>query len=1169
MKANDNELYKVAQQFAKDFPKDSPEAVIFGYAKLLLMNENQVRTILPDECMDDLEAAHKWFEENKLDLDLIRSGLLLLVACVPAEERKKNLESFLKYVQKDGKAQNSEEILKKALECAFIPIKKYFTNGKDLKDIFVYQSDLQDMFKQKGSKGKNEQKEEKEEKQEKLDGKQSEETNWEDAENTPFDEVKDEKPDEKEENGAEDGKLEEPVELMSLPCKYKELCAGLMDVVKGQDAAIIKFVKGYNQTELLSGVEKKDRPGAVFFFFGPPGVGKTLTADTAAKILGLPCEKFDMSQVVSAMEMVDIMGMKGECEGRLFKFVRKHPKCVIIFDEIEKAPEKMLQRFLQLLGSGEAYNAYHDVNTSFKDAIIIFTSNVGSELYRDRGVNLTTLPEKVIVSAIENEESKYHPGSALSPELCSRLSSGNLIMFNHIPVKMLAEMTRSAFDNVAEGMREKFGVNLTYAKELPLLFLYFRGGEIDARVAAAQSERFLKDEIYELICQAETDPQKNKVRSINIDIDWKDTPAALKKWFKNPGKADVLVVSQDNDFVSSIENKRCSIHRASTVEEAKEIMKLDLAAIYIDPYFGADETDGSVMSISDYNTVGIRFFHDITEKGIKIPVYMMELDRPFSEIDRTTLINEGATGTVKVDTTHPESFRRMLAQTMEELYLEKESLDFTRRSYVLDYYTKQELTDKDGEINIRFYGLRKKTAIDAKDKGVLLSDAERPKTRFKDVVGAKDAVEKLQYYADYLRDPKKFVMSEDKIPKGALLFGPPGTGKTLLARAMAGECDVSFFQTTASAFKNKWAGDSEKNIRNLFAKARKHAPSIIFIDEIDAIGRPRSGSEDSELIDSMLETLFTEMDGFTVADINKPVFVLAATNFGARTSKKSVPGLDEGLIRRFDDLIYVDLPTKDERCELIRRMLNKKKITTVSKDAIDNLAERTTGSSPAIIENIFELAVRKARSAKREMTDADLLNAIEEYFYGEIKEHSPEYYHEVAIHETGHAYVSYLGGIKPAYITIESRGDFGGYMKPESQEDVPNYTREQMLGMIRTSLAGRAAEMVFFEKEKSVNTGASSDLEHATDCAWALLCRYGMDDDQLIVLRRQDILASSLAPEYVAKVNEILKTEMKNTIDIIQKGKSKIEEIAAVLEKENRLTGAKFEKLMKKRCRKN
>ncbi len=1152
MKAKDNKLYQAAKQFARNLPNDTPESVIFGYAKLLLMNEMQIQTILSGECMDDLEAAHKWFDDNKLDLSLIKSGLLLLVRLIPEKESKKGIQSFQKYLEKDGKEQSSVEILNNAVKYAFIPFAEVFAAGREIKDIFIYQNDLKEKYPREN------------ETEQSKPVKPQEDTEKND---TPKTDVKEEAaleetavPEKPDEAGGPP-KEEEPRSLSALSRKYRDLSVALLDVVKGQNTAVIKFVQGYNQGELLRKTDRKNQPRAYFFFFGPPGVGKTLLAQTAADALGLPCKKFNMSEYATPQSHEELLGIasfyNNSKEGSLTKFVRQNPECILIFDEIEKAHLNVIRQFLQILGSGELYNTYYENDISFKDATIIFTSNVGSELFEDRTVNLSALPDKVLIDAVLKDGS-------FPPEMCSRLASGNMIMFDHLSISNLAGMVRTSFDEVVAGMKEEYGVTVTYAQELPLLFLYNKGGEIDARMAVGQSGNFIKDEIYELMRQMENGKSQNSdMTSIKIDIDWKGIDPELKRLFKDPGKAEVLVFSDNQDIIASLDNKDYCVHKATTLETAGELIKNDLAAVYIDPFLGFGKDDESVLSISDYSTDGIRLFHKLAETGSDVPIYMMELDRNFSEVDRTTLIQEGASGTVNVDSKHPASFKRQFTQTMEELYMEKESQIFSQRGWIIDYNTKQELTRKKGEVNIRFYDLKKKMAVDVESRSAILSEAERPDVNFNDIIGANKAKEELAYFVNYLQNPKKFVMSGEKAPRGLLLYGPPGTGKTMLARAMAGECDVAFLQANAAEFMNKYFGESEANIRRLFAKARKYAPAIIFIDEIDAIAKQRTGSSSTAHTETMLNTLLTEMDGFNIGDISKPVFVLAATNFGASDENDGLPALDEAFYRRFDNHIYVGLPKEKERKEYIRKLLDKKKIDAVSDETVNNLADRTTGQSLAILQNVIELAIRNARKSDQMVSDDDLLNALEEYNHGEKKEHSKEYYREVAIHEVGHAYVSYMCGDKPTYITIEARGHFGGYMQHANHEDVPNYTREDLINRIRTSLAGRAAETVFFGKAKALNTGASSDLEHATECAWNTICRYGMEDDQLIVLNKSEVLASSLASEYVLRVNKMLKEEMKNTIAMIEEGRDKIQAIADVLVKENRLTGAQFAELMK------
>lgn len=1152
MSAKDNLIFKASQQFCRNFSEVTPESVLFGYAKLLSMDESQVKNFVSDESMADLEKAHKWFDDHKLDLTLIKSGLLLLVSFIPSDKASDKQKELNDYLDLEEKKTGSDDILDKALATSYLPVTEIFSIGNELQSVFDYQTKLKAEYpkdQSPESKGKESSAPESVKPDQKDEGIKASESKGADAK-------KDQKAD------------EEPIQIRDLSAlsqKYRDLSAALLDVIKGQDQAVVKFIQGYNQGELLKQTEKGNHPKTYFFFFGPPGVGKTLLAETAAENLGIPFKIFNMSEYAAHQSHEDLIGISriynNAREGTLVKFVRENPECLLVFDEIEKAHINVIRQFLQILGSGKLNNVYRDEDVSFKDTTIIFTSNVGRELYEDRSVNLTTLPEKVLIDSIQKEKD-VSGEPALPPEICSRIASGNTILFNHLSVQHLAGMVRENFDKIIVGMEKEYGVHITYATELPLLFIYNRGGDIDARVAVGQSGRFLKNEIYELLRQYENKKPAGKIKTVHIDVDWQGMDDELKRLFKNNEKSEVLVFSDNKSAFDELNDDRYKICCASTLDEAKELIKNDISAVYIDPFFGTSEADETILSISDYNTDGVRFFHELMETQAQLPVFLIEMDRDFSDVDRRTFLQEGAMGTVKYNTGQAASFKRQFNQVMEELYMEHESQSFSQRGWIIDFNTKQELTGEDNIVKILFYDLKKRMAIDVDSRGSILSDAERPNVKFDDVIGAQNAKEELSYFVNYLQNTKRFLMNGGRPPKGVLLYGPPGTGKTMLARAMAGESDVTFLQTSASEFMNKYVGESEANIRRIFAKAKKYAPSIIFIDEIDAIGKKRTGGEFNSTNETMLNALLTEMDGFASEDNSKPVFVLAATNYGAGEEEDGISSLDEALIRRFDNKIYVDLPKEDERKKYVLLMTAKRGMDGITEEAAQNIAERTTGQSLAIIQNVIELAQRNAGKESRKATDNDLLTALEEYIYGEKKERTPEYYREVAIHETGHAYMSYISGDKPSYITIESRGSFGGYMQHANQEEVTGYTKEELLARIRTALAGRAAEQVFFGREKSLNTGASNDLSQATDYAWRIICTYGMEDDQLVVLRKDDVLKSSMASEYVAKVNDILKAEMKNTVETIEGAKDKIQSIADVLVKENRLTGEQFEKLM-------
>ncbi|MCR5324702.1 MAG: AAA family ATPase [Lachnospiraceae bacterium] len=1170
MKIKNNKVYSTAIQFCKNFPENCPEATILGYAKLISMDEKQVRNLISEDAIEDFETAQKWFSDNKLDIAMIKSGLSLLIANIRKEDGQEDDSAFFgEFLENDTEKSDSYTILTEALKYCEIPIMDLFSEGKSMDDVFAYNNSLKEKAAaiQKAKEEKEAAETEKKAEEEKSSDR-SEENESAKSPSSQKEEKVLKKDESRENKGFEDKKAEKLNEtaesskdiiqvrdFFSLSETYRNMYTSLVDVVKGQDQAIIKFIKGYNQGELLKQTEKGNHPKTFYFFFGPPGVGKTLLAENAADAIGLPHKLFNMSEYSHP-------GLLEDFTRHVSTYIKKNPECLLIFDEIEKAGDLIIKQFLQILGSGRM--SYQNVDFDFSKATIIFTSNAGKALYNDKTINLNALSEKVYLDAVMKEENEYRR-PMFPPELCSRIASGNTILFNHLSVRHLVSLVKYSFDTFVTHMGQEYGVSVSYPKELPLLFLYNRSSDIDARVATEQSGKFLKDEMYELINQAANNEDNDKkLKNIQIEIDLDDIEPELKQLFKNEESAEVLIFSDDAKSFERPADTQYKISVTSDLDEAYKILEGNISAVFIDPFFGKAETDDKTLSVSDYNTNGVRLFQNLTETQPDMPIFMMEKDREFSEVDRMTFLQQGAAGDVEVDTKHISSFNRQFEQIMEELYMEKKNREFSQRGLIVAYYTKQELNDTNKTAKVIFYGLRKRKAIDSDSMGSILGDAEKPNVRFSDIIGAKDAKEELKYFVNYLKNPRKYVSNGAKAPNGILLYGPPGTGKTMLAKAMAGECDVTFLPTTAASFFNKWFGESEEIVRNLFAKAKRYAPSIIFIDEIDAIGKKRTGSESTHHTESILNTLLTEMQGFETGDITKPVFVLAATNFGTNQNSSVNADLDEALLRRFDNRIYVGLPNESEREEYLNFILKKKGITSISSGAIHSIAERTTGKSLAILQNVLELAIRNARKAEKTVEDNDLLTAIEEYMYGQKKEHTKEYYESVAIHEVGHAYMSYIGGDKPSYITIESRGNFGGYMQFSNQEEVTDYSKADLINRIRSALAGRAAEEVFFGKDKSLNTGASSDLDHATQYAWQIICSYGMDEEQLIVLNKNDILRSSVAAEYIAKVNNLLSNEMKNTLNILSEAKDKIKAIADELVKENKLTGEQFEELMNK-----
>ena len=375
-----------------------------------------------------------------------------------------------------------------------------------------------------------------------------------------------------------------------------------------------------------------------------------------------------------------------------------------------------------------------------------------------------------------------------------------------------------------------------------------------------------------------------------------------------------------------------------------------------------------------------------------------------------------------------------------------------------------------------------------KSKAKLFDQDQKVKTSFKDVAGLEGAKEEIQEIVDFLKSPGKYTSLGGKIPKGALLVGPPGTGKTLLAKAVAGEANVPFFSLSGSDFVEMFVGVGASRVRDLFKQAQQKAPSIIFIDEIDAVGRSRgknniTGGNDER--ENTLNQLLTEMDGFGT-DTN--VIVLAATN--------RADVLDKALLRagRFDRQIYVDLPDLNERAEIFKVHIKPLKL---HKDVdLEFLSQQTPGFSGADIANLCnEAALIAARKSKKAVHHQDFLDAVDRIVGGLEKKNkiiSPKEKKTIAFHEAGHATASWMleHAAPLVKVTIVPRGQSLGaaWYLPEERQIVQ---AEQMLDEMCATLAGRAAEKLIFNK---ISTGALNDLEKITRQARAMVTIYGLND---------------------------------------------------------------------------
>lgn len=436
-----------------------------------------------------------------------------------------------------------------------------------------------------------------------------------------------------------------------------------------------------------------------------------------------------------------------------------------------------------------------------------------------------------------------------------------------------------------------------------------------------------------------------------------------------------------------------------------------------------------------------------------------------------------------------------------------------------------------------------------KSKAKLFDQDTKVKTTFKDVAGLEGAKEEIQEIVDFLKTPEKYTKLGGKIPKGALLVGPPGTGKTLLAKAVAGEAGVPFFSLSGSDFVEMFVGVGASRVRDLFKQAQQKSPSIIFIDEIDAIGRARgknsmTGGNDER--ENTLNQLLTEMDGFGT-DTN--VIVLAATN--------RADVLDKALMRagRFDRQIYVDLPDLHERREIFE--VHIKPLKLAENANLELLAQQTPGFSGADIANLCnEAALIAARNNKEAIEHQDFLDAVDRIVGGLEKKNkviTPKEKKVIAFHEAGHATVSWMleHAAPLVKVTIVPRGQSLGaaWYLPEERKIIQT---EQMLDEMCATMGGRAAEKLIFNK---ISTGALSDLEKVTKQARAMVTVYGLNEkvgnvtyydssgNDSFVKPYSDDTAKTIDEE----ISKMIENQYQRAIDLLSEHKDKLSQLAELL----------------------
>ncbi|MFC1569380.1 AAA family ATPase [bacterium] len=999
--------------------------------------------------------------------------------------------------------------------------------------------------------------------------------------------------------------------LDDLTEQLRSLRTLLLKRIFGQDHAIQAFIEGLFSAEVVAAADtERKAPRAIFIFAGPPGVGKTYLAELGASVLETPYRRYDMSAYSGHQQNEQLVGMAKSFHaahpGTLTEFVEKNPEAILLFDEIEKAHIKTIHLFLQILDHGTLEDKYHERNVNFKDTIIIFTTNAGKQLY-DRpnamGVNHAnaSFHRKTILDALANEKDVLTGEPFFPQAICSRMATGYPILFNHLGINELNRIVHAELNRMADLIQIQYYKQMSYDQEVTMCLVLKESSKTDARTLRAQTESFVKTELFKFCQLFKTERLEDVLKDVDLlhfsfDTSIENLEPEVRDLFISQNSPKVLFIASEKIFNLYKSNiPAVEWLTANAIEDTLEILAIhDVDMVLIDLFSQDSETSSKTIVHFDHVPIaakaldkGQELLRSIHERLPNIPVYLFSFEsddnkkslqsKPIDEELFLACVQAGgARGIIKSGFNNNQEteweikrdqFQAELLKTHNYLHQEKAAQNIGKERKVLSFDTAPEIIKKDKQINIRLRNFKLSRAIASSDVGEVLKDVERPRTRFDDVIGAESAKKELQFFIDYLKNPRRFAALGLKPPKGVLLYGPPGTGKTMLARAMAGESNVAFITASATNFVTIWQGSGPKNVHELFDRARRYAPSIIFIDEIDAIGGVRlGGMTGNQSIENTLNALLTEMDGFTSPSSERPVFVLAATNFkvnddDGNSQDRSLQTLDQALVRRFSRTIMVNLPDREARLLYLQKRLTNRQECKITKNGIKLIAERSAGMSIAKLEIIIETAARNAAREGKLLSDKMLEEAFEIISFGERKIWDPEEVMRTARHEAGHVIMYWVSGWWPSYVTIVSRGHFGGYMARSSDEIEKQFgqTKQQILANIRTSFGGRGAELVYYGKDGGLSTGASNDFEHATRSARAMIAQYGMDEEQG-PLSTPELISGDRgvnSPDYTKlneKVKVILKEQMDETIQTLKNHVDLMDKIVDILIKKERLT---------------
>ncbi len=837
--------------------------------------------------------------------------------------------------------------------------------------------------------------------------------------------------------------------------------------VVGQESAIASLCEGY----LTSSINASTGPRTIYTFVGPSGVGKTYLASQLLADLnqqektGYDFTVFNMEHYADQRDASKLFGSGIQYVdaslGMLTHVVRAQPRQILLFDEIEKAHSTVIQSLLSILDSGVAKDQTSQEEVDFSQCIVIFTTNLGQDV-------ISSNSENYLISVFDILRNSENPANKnrLSPEFVNRLAKGYPIVFNELKINHLLRLAESELTGKSTPDPQ---VQFLWSDDFASFMLKSMAPDISVRALKGEVAKIQSEVLSKATPLFDQVSHEKIVFNIEVEkeTETEQTPLTKLLLLDNDSRVYDQLSRTDANSELFLCDSRDSIQLAIE-EHLPDALLVDLDTIDNLPHFLEEE-------LGEQSKLPIFSYRIVTFDSVDSSVSSVHDVREHFNIESRLF---------------EKSFQGMVARVQYYLSSERTLSNMMRRREALSYHCT--VLPTEAGFSVSFGRQTVKQVVQSHDlRASELFKMSLPKVKLDDVIGLERAKKRMVDVIGWLKAPEKLNHFGVSVPSGFLFSGPSGTGKTLLAKAVAGESGLPFFAVSASELSSSNSGGTTENIKKLFATARKYAPSMIFIDEIDAIAARRSNSNQGADRDRNLtvNALLIEMDGFVSG--TDAVFVMAATNHPEL--------LDRALVRpgRFDETILCDLPNRHARQCFFNKFSQKHNIKLNDRDFI-NLVSSSRGMSSAQIDQVFREAIYQSVSEGKLLSVEALKKTMVRVSYGSPNEHivlGEKEKKRTAYHEAGHLLVTSLLFPNQAidFVTIEPRDQALGFLATRAEEEYESYSSVRIHNSLEVLIAGRVAEKLFSEGHQEVSTGASNDIKKATQLAMHAVYEGGLE----------------------------------------------------------------------------